>query len=378
MTYIKLRDFFKYYKGEPHQAAAVDLLQSLMPESLLKSDSEWVDCFRAAPQPKPSTVENTWGDVVQCARKAGARYSELVAAQWVIESNWGKAPSGLHNYFGLKGPGTKKQTEEVINGKRVTVEAEFLDFKSLEECVFYLVDRWHRDWKQHKGVNNQPNRDAAARDLVRQGYCTDPEYAEKLIRVMNQQSPIKPKGVTETSALLRKVMYFSQRDSQVAGMANRMCFSSSCAMLAAYLRPNELRGPQADDLYLKRLLLLGGETTSPQSHIDTLRYYGIKATFTTTASWADIERQIDNGIPTPCGFLHKGPCTAPDGGGHWLTVIGYTPEALVVHDPFGEYDCATGQYVSDKGAHQTYNRKQFGPRWVVEGPTSGWAIIAER
>lgn len=375
---IKLRDFFKHYAGEPHQAAAVDLLQSMMPESLLKPDADWVVTYRATPKPKPTQVENTWIGVLECARRAGARYPEVVAAQWALESGWGEHTSGKNNYFGLKGPGSSVQTKEVVNGKTITITAEFLDFTDIEQCVVYLVDRWHRDWKNHKGVNNAPNRDEAARELVRQGYATDPKYAEKLIGLMNQQAPLpKAPAVQQNGAMIEKVPYFSQRDSTIAGQAMRMCFSSSCAMLAAYLRPNELRGAAADDVYLRRLQKYG-DTTSATAQLETLESYGIRARFVQNCSWEDLKRQIDNGIPTPVGFLHHGPSTAPNGGGHWLTVIGYTDTAVIVHDPFGEMDVVRGTYISSKGARQAYSRKNWGPRWLVEGPKSGWAVMAER
>lgn len=375
---IKLRDFFKHYKGEPHQAAAVDLLQSMMPESLLRSDAEWIEAYRATPKPKPSAGEPTWGSVVDCARAAGARYPEVVAAQLVLESGWFKHTSGRNNYAGLKGPGTSVKTQEVVNGKTITITAEFLDFQDWQQCVVYLVDRWHRDWKNHRGVNNAPNRDEAARELVKQGYATDPGYATKLIHLMNQQAPLpKAPAVQQNGAMIEKVPYFSQRDSTIAGQAMRMCFSSSCAMLAAYLRPNELRGPAADDIYLKRLQKYG-DTTSATAQLETLESYGIRARFVQNCSWEDLQRQIDNGIPVAAGFLHHGPSTAPSGGGHWLTVIGYTDSAVIVHDPFGEMDVVRGTYISSKGARQAYSRKNWGPRWLVEGPKSGWAILAER
>lgn len=377
MTKIKLRDFFKHYASEPHQAAAIDLLQSQMPESLLQSDSDWVETYRATPKPKPVVVDNSWLGVLECARRAGARYPELVAAQWVVESGWGEHTSGSHNYFGLKGPGTSVKTQEVVNGKTITITAEFLDFRDLDECVTYLVDRWHRDWKEHKGVNNAPNRDDAARELVKQGYATDPKYAEKLIHLMNQQAPLpktpttKPNGV-----LLEKVPYFSQRDSQVAGQAMRMCFSSSCSMLAGFLRPNELRGVNADDAYLKRVLQYG-DTTDAAAQIKALAYYGIRARFVQNAGWDDLQAQLDKQIPVPCGFLHHGPSSAPSGGGHWLTVIGYTDSSVIVHDPFGEMNVVEGTYITHRGAQQAYSRKNWGPRWLVEGPKSGWAILAD-
>lgn len=185
---LKLRDFFAHYRGEPHQLAAVELLASQMPASLLKSDAEWVQVFRAAPAAKPKAT-NTWEGVYASAKAAGAKYPELVSAQWALESGWGEHTSGKHNYFGLKGPGTATQTQEVVNGNTITITDEFLNFRSLDECVQYLVDRWYRDWNGYTGVNTASTRNAAAKELVRQGYATDPAYAEKLIRLMDDKAP---------------------------------------------------------------------------------------------------------------------------------------------------------------------------------------------
>ena len=35
-------------------------------------------------------------------RLSGAAHPQLVAAQWALESGWGKTPSGKNNYFGIK------------------------------------------------------------------------------------------------------------------------------------------------------------------------------------------------------------------------------------------------------------------------------------
>ena len=122
-------------------------------------------------------------------------------------------------------------------------------------------------------------------------------------------------------------------------------------------------------------MLQFGDTTDASAQIKALATYGITARFVQNATFADLEEQIDRGIPVPCGFLHHGPSSAPSGGGHWLTVIGYTPKAVIVHDPFGEMDVAGGTYPTTRGARQTYSRKNWGPRWEVEGPGSGWAIL---
>lgn len=150
-----------------------------------------------------ASSDNTWQGVVSLARKTGAKYPELVAAQWALESAWGKATSGKNNFFGIKGKGTKRQTKEVVNGKEITVTAEFQDFPDLGACVSWLVDRWYKDYEGYKGVNNAPDREAAARDLVKQGYATDPAYADKLIKLMREKAPAVPvsQGVSKESKL---------------------------------------------------------------------------------------------------------------------------------------------------------------------------------
>ena len=172
-----------------------------------------------------------------------------------------------------------------------------------------------------------------------------------------------------------KVPYFSQRDSQLAGQATRMCFSSSCAMLVATLRPGVLQGANGDDAYLKRVQQYG-DSTDAQAQLKALQSYGINAKFRQNCSWGDLEQQIAKGVPVPCGFLHHGSSSAPSGGGHWLIVIGTTPTAVIVHDPWGEMLVAEGTYAGNRGAGLAYSRKNWGPRWMVEGSGTGWAIIA--
>jgi flagellum-specific peptidoglycan hydrolase FlgJ len=48
-------------------------------------------------------VVNSWEGVSLHAKRVGAKFPELVASQWALESGFGKHVSGKHNYFGLKG-----------------------------------------------------------------------------------------------------------------------------------------------------------------------------------------------------------------------------------------------------------------------------------
>lgn len=166
--------------------------------------------------------------------------------------------------------------------------------------------------------------------------------------------------------------YFSQRDNQKDPM--RTCFSSSCAMLLATLDPGVIEG---DDEYIGEVYKYG-DTTEASAQIQTLRHFGVEAKFVQNADWGTVESQLKKGIPVPMGILHKGPVSNPSGGGHWIVCVGVTADKskLWVHDPFGELDLISGGYVSTDGKYRLYSKKNLGPRWMVEGSGSGWAIIA--
>jgi hypothetical protein len=145
----------------------------------------WFMTFRSTITP-PSrvTITNTWDGVVAAAKAAGAKFPEVVAAQWALESGYGKHTSGKNNYFGLKGEGSDRETKEFINGQWISIVDGFIDFPDLQTCVTYLVDRWYRDYQRFKGVNRAGSPEECARLLVAEGYATDPQYSDKLIRLM--------------------------------------------------------------------------------------------------------------------------------------------------------------------------------------------------
>ena len=142
------------------------------------------------PQAKASPSPGFKG-FVDMASQAGAKYPQLVAAQWALESGWGKSPSGTNNYFGIKAAAgessTSKQTWEVYGGKEVTTSANFKNYASPQGSVNDLVGKWHKDYKSYKGVNNASDAYSAADMLRQQGYATDPAYSEKLKKIMRDQ-----------------------------------------------------------------------------------------------------------------------------------------------------------------------------------------------
>jgi hypothetical protein len=150
----------------------------------------WFMSFRPTTTPQPEApVENTWKGVKACAERAGAKFPQVVAAQWALESGWGKHTSGRNNYFGLKGKdgeGTLVRTTEFVGGMEIKTDAWFKNYDSLYACVEDLVTKWYKDYKGYKGVNRASSPEECARLLVVEKYATDPEYAAKLIRLFTE------------------------------------------------------------------------------------------------------------------------------------------------------------------------------------------------
>lgn len=170
------------------------------------------------------------------------------------------------------------------------------------------------------------------------------------------------------------VRYYYQFDS-VTTQGNRMCFSSVNGMLVEWEQPGTLSSATGDDEYLERVELYG-DTTDATAQVSALRSYGIDCEFVMDGGWDDIEEQIAEGHPVPVGWLHEGALPG-SGGGHWSLIVGLEGDNLVVHDPAGEADLVGGGYVSramTAGQFIRYSRKNFGKRWMVEGPGSGWMI----
>lgn len=116
----------------------------------------------------------------------------LIIAQACLESNWGR--SGLasqgHNLFGVKGD---------YNGESVTfntrehsksrgwyyVKAPFRKYPSYAESIYDLCSLYNR-LPRYANVVGQKNYVQAAGHVQRGGYATDPDYASKLIFIIEK------------------------------------------------------------------------------------------------------------------------------------------------------------------------------------------------
>lgn len=210
------------------------------------------------------------------------------------------------------------------------------------------------------------------RDLLVNGYETamrrDREWFHVWSTDGKQDDPEPaPAPARPTSALLT-VPYFSQNDNGPTGF--RECFSSSCAMVAAF------HGKVRSDDEYNRIRAPLGDTTSAQAQVAALRKLGLDARLVTNAAPGLLETELRAGRPVAVGWLHRGGINAPSGGGHWSVVIGFDPDDWIHHDPNGEADMVRGGYVNHSGGREVhYSRKNWNRRWEADGPSTGWAML---
>ncbi|MFL6299037.1 MAG: glycoside hydrolase family 73 protein [Terriglobales bacterium] len=122
------------------------------------------------------------------ATKEGKYPAGVTVAQAALESAWGSSRLSLraNNYFGIKAHGDAESIElpttEIANGKAVKVLARFAAYTDIATCV---ADR-ERIITQlacyQDARANASDPELFARCLARH-WATDPEYAEKLLKI---------------------------------------------------------------------------------------------------------------------------------------------------------------------------------------------------
>lgn len=120
----------------------------------------------------------------------GVRPSLLVA-QAALESNWGNSELAKesNNYFGVKNSiGKEYQTKEFTKSEWTEVNTSFKQYDSVYESVLdyanLLKNGTSWDENLYKDVIEASTYTEAAYALTKAGYATDPEYAEKIIQVI--------------------------------------------------------------------------------------------------------------------------------------------------------------------------------------------------
>ena len=120
----------------------------------------------------------------------------ITIAQACLESNYVQSDLSkkYNNLFGVKSdnPNTSAvlTTKEYVKGKWIEVKARFQIYDSYEASIraharlFQNGTTWNKKQYQHVLASKDYKEQAHA--LVKDGYATDPDYADKLINLINQ------------------------------------------------------------------------------------------------------------------------------------------------------------------------------------------------
>ena len=148
----------------------------------------------------------------------------LTIAQAILETGWGGSSVG-NNLFGIKankdwqGKTILKETHEYVNGKKIYIDAYFRDYENIYES---LKDRFEFLQKpRYKKVIGVEDYKIACNEIWKAGYATDPQYPNKLIRIIEQynlneydKEAIKPRGQATHRVRVNGVQIGAFRDTK--------------------------------------------------------------------------------------------------------------------------------------------------------------------
>ena len=386
MTNVKLLDLCKYYKGLPYQMAAISELEELLLKvapGALNKDQAWFKTWsQAGKQVDLTAALKLIKQFEGCHLDA---YPDPASGgdPWTIGYGTTRYKDGRRVSRGDKINAIEadvllsQEVDAIVEKLRTTVPFWVAMANSRQCALISFAYNLGSNFYGTKGFETISKR-------LREKDWTGVPDALLLYRNpgSNVEAGLKRRRIAEGDLWGRDKQpvssipnplptpYQSQRDNYRD--AWRTCFSSSCAMLLMTLKPGVIH---SDDEYIKTVFTIG-DTTNSMVQVKALQHYGVVARFKTNGNRALVQQQINAGKPVPVGFLHHGSASAPSGGGHYLCIIGYDATGYIVHDPWGAMNVATGEYGSTFGAKQHYDYKTFEPRWMVDGPNSGWCIVA--
>ncbi len=153
-----------------------------------------------APEPAFNTKEekfiNQLSKHAQEIQKEHQILTSVTLAQAILESNWGESELAVqaNNLFGVKGragqPVVNMTTKEFTDGQWIEIQANFRKYANWNESLddhanlFLNGTSWSKT--KYHGVISAKSYKEAAEEIMKAGYATDPEYASKLVNIVEK------------------------------------------------------------------------------------------------------------------------------------------------------------------------------------------------
>lgn len=164
------------------------------------------------------------GTLFTADQKVSGVLASVSLAQFILESGYGKSElaQNANNCFGMKAslsgntwPGSvwggekySKDTQEFVNGKYITVKADFRKYQNIEQSIAdhsaYLLGAMNGGNPRYQGLKGCCEYKKAFQIIKDGGYATSPTYVEKLCAVVEKwnltkfNTPSEPQPPTTT------------------------------------------------------------------------------------------------------------------------------------------------------------------------------------
>jgi hypothetical protein len=145
-----------------------------------------------------SNPPKTFKEAVMFAKKAGAKFPEVVAAQWALESGRGKSTAGTkYNYFGIKGASEavrKRMEEKGVNvslgedtlDKQTGSTDKYMDFENpLDAFKGYVA--FIETNPRYKKALESGTAEEYLKEIKAAGYAEDPKYVSKISSIITDE-----------------------------------------------------------------------------------------------------------------------------------------------------------------------------------------------
>ena len=167
-----------------------DFVEAGLVENTQARPNQWAHASRF--------VQDVWPHAEQASQALGVS-PEVLVAQSALETGWGKHamqfPDGKpsNNLFGIKagsgwnGSTLAKPTLEFRDGVMHTEVAHFRAYDSIAQSLSDYVNLIQSKSRYQNALQHQGNDAEYIRGLQRAGYATDPNYADKIMNIMQSE-----------------------------------------------------------------------------------------------------------------------------------------------------------------------------------------------
>ena len=142
----------------------------------------------------PVREKHNFQVIYNIAKEIGIKFPELVAAQAMEETGFGKDQSADNNFLGLKatssevarGQSERKMTTEDRGQGRKPELADFKTFDNIREMMMQYKKEWNDNFLGRKGIVNANSIDEAIKMLQAEDYATNKDYDKNVLDIIDR------------------------------------------------------------------------------------------------------------------------------------------------------------------------------------------------